>query len=157
MQRAITGAIAALIATLSLSVPAVADTKPEDVIKFRKAVMQSMAGNIGALLLIASNKVEGGDYLQAHADGLASASMELDILFPDGSDVGDTDTLAEVWVDTDGFAAAIMKSQETSAELVEAVSSGNRGAIMGAFSALGKSCKGCHEHYRAEDDDSDSH
>ena len=50
-------------------------------------------------------------------------------------------------------AAAVAKAQETTAAMAEAVASGNRGAIMSSFSAVGKSCKGCHESFRAEEDD----
>lgn len=157
MQRVIPGAVAALIVAAGLSTTAVAETKPEDAIKFRHAVMQTLAGNISAFMLIAFDKVDGGDYLQTHADALASGAGELDILFPAGSGEGDTHALAGIWEDTEGFAAAVAKAQQATAELSTAVAGGNRGAIMGAFGDVGKACKGCHENYRAEEDDGDSH
>lgn len=157
MQRLITGAVAALIVALGLSTHAVADAQPEDAIKFRHAVMQTMAGNINAFMLIAFDKVDGGDYLQTHADALATSSAELDILFPAGSGDGETHALPSIWEDTDQFAEAIARIQETALDLKAAVAGGDRKAIKGAFASLGKACKGCHENFRAEDDDSDSH
>jgi cytochrome c556 len=152
MQRVIAGATA-LIVALCLSANVNAETKPEDAIKYRQAVMATMGGHIGAFMLIAFNKVDGAPYLQSHADALANASNELVVLFPAGSDAGETEVLPAVWSDPDGFSAAVTKAQKATEGLQKAVAGGDRGAIMGAFADVGKACKGCHENYRAEDHD----
>ena len=157
MQRSITGAVTALIVVLSLSSQAVADSKPEDVIKYRKSVMSAMSGHIGAYMLITFNKVDGGDYQQSHADAIVNTSKELDLLFPAGTGGDETEALPAIWEESEKFSAAIAKMQDSSVALKEATTSGERKTIMGAFAAVGKACKGCHERFRAEDDDSDSH
>ena len=156
-KNAHTVAIMAIILSLFASAGN-ADTA-EDSIKYRHAVMEAMSGHVAAFNLIATNKIDGQKYLQAHADAVANMSDELDILFPKGSGDGDTEALPAIWDDSEKFSTAIAKMQETAGALREATRSGDRKVVMGAFSAAGKACKGCHEKFRAEDEneDSDSH
>ena len=48
MHRKLTAAIAALTVTAALSYQALAQTTPEDALDYRKAVMTSLRGHIGA-------------------------------------------------------------------------------------------------------------
>ena len=157
MRRKTVGVVAILIFNAFMFVTASAATTPEDAIKYRQAVMESLGGHVAAFLLIALNKVDAREYLQNHADALANLSTEMDGLFPAGSGEGDTEALPAIWDDNEKFAAAVAKMQEATSALQETVRSGDPKAIMGAFAEAGKSCKGCHETFRAEDDDSDSH
>jgi cytochrome c556 len=129
----------------------------KDTIKYRHSVMQALSGHVNAFMLIALNKVEARQFLQGHADAVTNLSRELDGLFPKGSGEGDTDALPEIWGDSEKFAAAVIKMQESASALQEATRTGDNKTIMGAFATAGKACKGCHETFRAEDDDSDSH
>ncbi|RLB60095.1 MAG: hypothetical protein DRH08_15930 [Deltaproteobacteria bacterium] len=145
--------VAILIIITCLFTTAGAAATQNDVIKYRHSVMQSLSGHVNAFILIATNKI---DSLQNHADAIANLSSELGTFFPAGSGQGDTDALPAIWDDADKFEEAVTKMQKTANALQQVVDSGDPRAIMGAFAAAGKSCKGCHETFRAEDDDGDS-
>jgi cytochrome c556 len=153
MQRFVPSASIFLMTALMLANPASAEPKPADVIKYRHAVMESMAANIEALSLIAFNKVDTTALYQSHADALASGTAEIKNLFPAGTGEGDTHALPAIWESPDDFMAGAATAEDAFAKLRDAVAGGDNKAIMGAFAAAGKTCKGCHEKYREEDDD----
>jgi cytochrome c556 len=152
MHRQIVSALAALLVALSLWTPAGAETKPEDAIKYRHAVMTGMAAHIEALSMIALGMVDHPDHLQNHAEALANAGAELSVLFPSGSGEGDTEALPIIWEEPDKFSAAVAEAEKTTAALRDAAAGGDRKAVIDAFKAAGKACKDCHEHYREEHD-----
>lgn len=153
MHRSIAGALILIATSLFALNLASAETKVADTIKYRQAVMESLAAHVEALSLMAFNKVEPTEFYQRHAEALANGTAEVKDLFPAGSGEGDTHALPEVWESPDDFGAAAAKSAEAFSNLRDAVAGGDNKAIMGAFAAAGKSCKGCHEKYREEDDD----
>jgi len=152
MHRSLARVILALFIALSFSFPAGAETTAENSIKYRKAVMQAMAGHTGAFTLIAFGMVDQPEFLQSHANALADAGAQLSVLFPEGSGEGDTDALSDIWSDSEAFSTAVAKGEKASADLQSAAASGDKKAIVAAFKALGQSCKGCHESYREEHD-----
>jgi cytochrome c556 len=136
---------------LFFSGPLAADDEQSPYSKYRHAVMETMKGHITALSMVAFGQLEDTGFMQSHADSLASAAKELDVIFPAGSGAG-SEALPAVWEQADKFAAAVDASQTATAELQAAVASGNRGAVAGAFKKVGDACKGCHEGFRAESD-----
>jgi cytochrome c556 len=152
MQRSFVSVILTLFIALSFSIPAGAEATAENSIKYRKAVMQAMAGHTGAFTLIAFGMVDQPEFLQSHANALADAGAQLSVLFPEGSGEGDTDALDDIWKDPGAFSAAVTKAEKASADLRSAAASGDKKTIVAAFKALGQSCKGCHESYREEHD-----
>ncbi len=156
MRPAIARITSALALALSFPVGAAAVTA-EDAIKYRHAVMEEMAAHMNALTLILFDKVAGGDYAQGHADALARALAEMDILFPEISKDGDTEALPLIWKNPDKFAEAVAKAQAAAGEFRDALDGGDRKAALAAFADTGKACKACHEVYRAEEHDHDDH
>lgn len=152
MQRSILSAFTALLTALVTLNIASAEPAAENAIKYRHAVMESMAGHIEALSLMAFNKVEPNEFYQSHANALANGTAELKFLFPEGSGQGETHALPAIWENPDDFNAARLKAEQAFATLRDSVASGDSKAIMSAFAAAGKSCKGCHEKYREEHD-----
>ena len=152
MQRSAPSALIVLLTVFLAVNIAGAETSVENAIKYRQAVMGSMAAHAETLSLMVFNKVEPNEFYQSHADALANGTAELKFLFPEGSGQGDTDALPEIWENPEDFSAARLKSEKAFAALREAVASGDSKAVMSAFAAAGKSCKGCHEKYREEHD-----
>jgi len=140
----------AVIFCFSTSVHAAASA--EDAIKYRALVMDSMAAHYGALMLLLFDKVDVTGTAQGHVDALANASAELDQLFPEISQDGETEALPVIWKNSDAFAKAVSKAQATATDLQTAIASGDRKAKLSAAAAVGKSCKSCHESYRAEEE-----
>ena len=123
---------------------------PEDAIKYRQAVMSTLAGHIGAITMIFGGKVEHQDYLLAHAEALASGAEQTAKLFPAGSGTGKTDALPLVWEDAAGFAKAAEAGKTATAALRDAVKSGDKAAIGRSLKPVFDSCKGCHDRFRKE-------
>ena len=136
---------------VGLSFQALADTAPEDAFDYRKAVMTSLRGHIGAASMIVRGLVDYGEIV-GHAKGLQSSAAELHNLFAKGSNVGDSEALPALWTHPDDFAAAIKKSQDATAAFVTAAESGDSEAIGAAFRNVGMSCRGCHDNFRVDND-----
>jgi cytochrome c556 len=141
-------ALALSVANISMAGAAL----PEDAIKYRKAVMSTMAGHIAAISLVVTGKVEHQAHLAAHADALAAAGDQLSGLFPAGSGTGKTDALPAIWQKPDGFRQAVEAGRTSTAQLRDAIRSGDKAAIGKGLKAVGDGCKGCHDDYRREDE-----
>jgi cytochrome c556 len=145
-----------LITTLLASFPAAASaaTAPADAIKYRKAVMQGLSAHVSAFVLINFGKVEHQGHLKAHASALADLGAQAKVLFPAGSDAGETEALPLIWdaKEQEQFKKLVSALEVSSAKLRDAVAASDKPAAMAAFKALGDSCKGCHDRYRKQDD-----
>jgi cytochrome c556 len=147
MRRTVTLGSAALLLSASLASAAA----PDDVIKYRKAVMSTMAGHFGAIMLIFTGKVEFQDPLLGHAEALAAAGEETAKLFPAGSGTGKTDALPLIWQEQERFQKAAADMKASSAALRDAIRSGDKASIGKALKPAGDACKGCHDRYRKDE------
>jgi cytochrome c556 len=142
--------IVVTIALLAASIAA-ADT-PEDSLKYRKAVMDTMAGHITALSLIFNGKVEHQEYLLTHAEALAGSAEQVGKIFPAGSAVGKSEALPLIWQEPEKFQKAAEAVKVATAQLRDAVKGGDKAAIGKAIKPVGDACKACHDRYRKEED-----
>lgn len=132
---------------------ALADPTPEDAKDYRTSVMTSLRGHVGAASMHVRGLVDDhGGFLAKHAEGLANGAAELKHLFPEGSNVGDSEALPAIWEQPEEFAAAIGEAEEATAAFREAVATGDRAAIGAAFRDVGNACRGCHDQFRVDDD-----
>ena len=152
MHRKLIGILTAVAVTLGISIHAAADTTPEDAADYRMAIMTSLRGHIGAASMTVRGLVDGNEHLVNHAQGIANSAMEFGNIFPEGSNVGESEALPLIWEEPEEFAAAIAKVQEASAAFVEATASGDADSIGGAFRNLGMACRGCHDRFRVAHD-----
>ena len=88
--------------------------------------------------------------IQQHNGVIAGYAPEVPSWFPAGSgpEAGRTRAKAEIWNDPQGFAAAVQRFQQASAQFDAAARSGDLAAIQAAQPALGSSCSNCHDTYR---------
>lgn len=152
MRLKTTGAVFALVVSLGLSAQVMADTSAEDAKAYRLAIMTALRGHIGAASMTIRGLVDDNGQLAGHAAGLVSAASELDNIFQEGSAVDDSEALPAVWDEPEKFAAAIKTNQEATVAFQEAVAGGDSDAIGAAFRNMGKSCGGCHDDFRVDDD-----
>ncbi len=93
--------------------------------------------------------------IEASASDINTRLQRVGDLFPAGSgmDAGfDTEALAKIWEDPDGFAQVSQDAINASAELMAAAASGDVAAVGPQVGNLGmKGCKGCHDVYRVDD------
>jgi cytochrome c556 len=140
---------AALIAVIAAGTALAADP-----IETRKKTMKAIGGSFGGVMV---KMVKGEIPYDAAAAKKAAATMNeaaagIDIaaLFPKGSEKGgDTEALPAIWSDAAGFKAAMDKMKSTVAAQAGNVDQGADKLKM-AVAEIGKTCKGCHDTYRAQ-------
>ncbi|MEQ1800702.1 MAG: cytochrome c [Gammaproteobacteria bacterium] len=144
----------ALVACTALCIPALAwsATAPADAIKYRKAVMEAMSAHVGAFMLLNFGKVEHEGHLKAHTAALADLAAQAKVLFPAGTDTGDTDALPLIWKEQEQFNKLLTDLETSAGKLRLAVQSSDKPGTMAAFKQVGEACKGCHDRYRKADD-----
>ena len=112
-----------------------------------------MMKNVGASMRVAAGMVKGKIPYDALAAELAMRTMSSTALgypamFPKGSESGaDTEAAPAIWSDSAGFAAASDAFATASAAAAEAAK-GGADSFKGAFGAVAKNCKACHEKFR---------
>jgi cytochrome c556 len=144
--------LVAIAISSGASLTAIAETTPQDASDYRKSVMTTLKGHIGASSMHVRGLVDGQEYLVKHANGLANGATELKRLFPEGSNVEGSDALPVIWEKPAEFAAAIDKAIAATQKFVAAAESGDKEAISNAFRDVGGSCRGCHDTFRVPQD-----
>ncbi len=133
------------------------DEGPHDkAIKARQALMQLYSFNLGILAGMAKGKVDyNADSASAAANNLLSAvSMDQSAMWPQGSHSDDAVNLTNralpaIW-ETYPKITEAGKAMATAATDLQAAAGNGVDALRGAIGAAGKSCKGCHDDFRAE-------
>lgn len=134
-----------------------ADGGPHDkAIKARQAMFQTYGFNIGVLAAMAKGKMEynATQASEAAANLEAAANFGQSLYWPAGSD-SETDgnartrALPALWEDMAGVGEKAQALKDAAADLTLEAGEG-LDALRGAMGAVGKSCKGCHDDYRAE-------
>lgn len=139
---------------LSITAPVLAQgMKADDQIGFRKATYKFMELNMGRL----KGNVEGTfdiNTVKSAAMAInAAAQTKPELLFGEGSDKSakyKVEARTEVWTENDKFVKAHDKLRSAAGALVVAVESGDKGKIKEAFGDVGKSCKACHDDFKAK-------
>ncbi len=144
----------ALVSAALVAVVAAGSAFAADPIETRKKTMKAIGGSFGGVLV---KMVKGETPYDAAAAKAAAATLSqtaagIDIatLFPAGSDKGgDTEALPKIWSDPAGFKAAM-----DALKAATAVQAGNTDQgldkLKVAVAEIGKTCKGCHDNYRAQ-------
>jgi cytochrome c556 len=141
-----------LAVLLAVSLPALADTAPEDAKDYRTSVMTTLRGHVSAASMHVRGLVDDNGFLTEHAEGLANGARELKYLFPAGSDVEDSEALPIIWEQPEEFQKAIDNAEKATAAFREAVAGGDKANIGAAFRDVGAACRGCHDRFRVDDD-----
>ncbi len=152
MSRAASVAIAVLAGVcLHAQAQAQAQVMPEKAIKVRQSGYYLMGAQMARI-----NATIKGD-LPFDKTSLALSADALELLgrivtdhYPPGSDLGNTRAKAEVWKDGARFKELAAASQGEAARLKTAVHGGDLDAIKTAFGATSKSCKACHDVFKAQ-------
>ena len=128
---------------------------PEDVVQYRHVQMEIAAKHMKSTTAIVKGKIERKQDLAAHAAGLQAVAATFGELFPEGTGpdkVKDTEARAEVWSKRSEFDTAVKAFQDATKAFADAAAKGEDEAIMAAFGKVGKSCKGCHDNFKVEDE-----
>jgi cytochrome c556 len=148
MQRLALAALAA--ATWFTALPAVAQfQRPEEAIKYRRSALYLLGQHFSRVGAMAQGKLPfDAAAAAANADTAASLSKLPWAGFGPGTNSGDTSALPEVWLEAEKFKSSQQKMQEEVAKLASAAKSGKLDQIKAAYADAGKTCKGCHDHFK---------
>jgi cytochrome c556 len=134
------------ISTVALAVTAAY----ADPIADRKAIMKERGGFAGNLAKMAKGEApfDAAAVLTA-LQGLKAndAKLDIDALFPAGSDKGDTKAGPKIWEDMAGFKEAEGKLR-AAVDAALASPPQDAAALGAALGKIGGACGGCHETYR---------
>lgn len=142
-------AIAAAVALLAVNSVSAADS-PQDLVKYRQAVMSSLAGHMAAIEAIVKHKVSYS-HLKDQAKALADTAPVVRDIFPANSKPSDdpkTHALAKIWQQPQDFQKKIDAFETAANAFLADVQGGDMSKVMGGVKQLGMSCGGCHHDYR---------
>jgi cytochrome c556 len=146
----------ALIITLFLSSPVFSapdEYNPEALIEYRQDVMTAIKGHNNAVKAIVNGKVPQTKHLDMHISALEEMFRQIDTLFPEGSDFGETNAKDEIWDNPEKFSETIEKAKQAFAKFKHVLKQGDQQAIRTAFKEYGKnSCGSCHKSFKKKDD-----
>lgn len=124
----------------------------EAAVKYRQGAFRMIGWHIGPLAAMAKGEMEfDAAVFASNAQTIADLAKYPEIGFVDGtsSDGMETRAKPEIWSDSEKFGEKLEAFKSASAELATAAAGASSlDDVKGAFGALGKSCKGCHDDYR---------
>ena len=147
MRQSRKTAVVAAAMMLTLSGGVLGDV--EKVVEYRHEVMETFKHHVTAIVLIMRREVEYSSHLEEHAKAVAGSMSSIHDIFPAGSGEGETAALATIWEQPEDFSEAVEQAQWAADDFVEAAKTGDAKKIGAGFNALGGSCKGCHDDFRA--------
>lgn len=147
MKRTLVAAVAAVSALVAAD--ALAQVKPEILVKQRQAAMTLQGKYFGPLAAMAQGKAPyNAGVVQRNAGFLANLSR-----MPwDGFDASTRDVksaaLPVVYSDSAKFKEAAERLENETSKLYDVSRGGDEAAVKAQIGAVGKSCGGCHESFR---------
>ncbi|MES2263757.1 MAG: cytochrome c [Pseudomonadota bacterium] len=155
LKKFIAPTLALAILASSASVLAQQAPKPEALIKWRQSAFQVVAWNAGRI----KTSIEGQynkDEVQRAANSIAAiANGGLGALFAPGTEQGkgwhDTTAKPELFKDTKHFGELGASFGKEASELASVANGGDVAAIKAQFAKLQRTCKACHDDFKAKD------
>ena len=144
-------AAAVVIALGAVGGAALAQVKPDVLVKQRQSAMTLIGKYFGPLGGMAQGRVPfDAKVVQRNADYLnALAQMPWDAFDPSTKDVTvKTAALPEIWSNPGKFKEAQERLQSEMAKLASTAKAGEEGAIKAQIGAVGKACANCHDTFR---------
>jgi len=148
MKRSGAAAVVAL-ALGALAGTALAQVKPELLVKQRQSVMTLQGKYFGPLAAMAQGKAPyNADIVKRNAAFLDNLTrMPWDTFDPSTKDVK-SNALPAIWEQPDKFKEAASRLENEAQKLYQVSQSGDENAVKAEIGAVGKACGGCHESFR---------
>lgn len=158
MNKPFAGAVLAII-TAGATGLALAQLKPEDMIKFRQSGYAFMAWNMGKIKAQVVEETAPYDKDQVLAAArliAATANSGMGALYAPGTDQGkgwkETRLKPEFFDELENVGKIARNFTEQANKLEKVAASGDKAAIKQQFGQVGKACKACHDEYRSKED-----
>lgn len=153
-KRFITALVGVVIySAVAHAAPAKSEKHAAAAVQFRQAMLQLVRSNVGALGGMAKDRIPmNAATLEKNAMRIEQLSLMMDDYFSVDTRKFpvETDALPAVWEDYADFQSKINALTSAASELKIAAQQGNESAYKAKIGAIFKSCKGCHDSYKAE-------
>ncbi len=150
---AITVATSLVATTAVVAQPASSEKHAVYATELRQSIFKLLGSNMGPLGAMAKGKVPlDAKVVEKHATRINQLSLMIaDYSRTDTSkfDVK-TEALAKIWQDPKHYSKDIDKLSLASATLITAAKSNDESAIKKAIGGVGKTCGGCHDHFKKD-------
>jgi cytochrome c556 len=144
-----------VVITTALAQAQQAPPKPETLIKWRQSAFQVIAWNNARVKTSLEGQYQKDDVAKASATIAAIANSGLGALFGPGTEQGkgwhDTSTKPELFKDPKRAAELFGNFNREANELARVAALGDPAAVKEQFGKLGKTCKACHDDFKAKD------
>jgi len=124
--------------------------KPEDAIRYRRAVMTIMGQHFGRLEALVKGETPYDKKEAEHNAKVIQTMSELpwEAVMVPGSDKGDTTLKASAMQEKDKFMAIAQQFQKATQKLADTAGNGNLKALKAQFIEVADNCSTCHKAYR---------
>ena len=143
------------VTAIALSSSALAQAKPEQLIKWRQSVMQVQNWSMGRIKTNVEGTYNKDQVIQAANLLQATANGGLGSLFPAGTEKGtgwrETRAKPEMFTDGDKVRELAGAFNKEANELARVAATGDAAAVKAQFGKVGQACKGCHDKFQAEE------
>lgn len=148
--KLILGSVAAMI-TMGYGAAALAQAKPDVLVKQRQSAMTLIGKYWGPLGGMASGKAPyNAQVVTRNAGYLEVLSVMPWDGFVESTKDEKSRALPAVWSENAKFKEGADTMQKAVANLAKVSKGGDEGAVKAALGEVGKTCSGCHENYRAK-------
>lgn len=144
---------AVLLPLAAIALPAHAQVKPDDAIRYRISAYQVLVWNWAPMGAMVRGRVPfDATAFSRGADRVQQISGMLLEGFPAGSDQGSLKTAAkpEIWRNFADFEKKMKDFEAATAELARVAKAGDEAATKAQFAKTSESCKACHDRYKAD-------
>ena len=141
--------LAAGVAVAVMSGEALAQAKPEVLVKQRQAVMTLQGKYFGPMAGMAQGRIPyDAKIVQRNAGFLDNLSRMPWDGFTEGTKDAKSAALPAIWAEPTKWADAADRLQSEASKLYAVSRSGDEAAVKAQIGAVGKACGGCHESFR---------
>ncbi len=142
---------------LAVAAATMAESKPEDLIRFRQSGYEYMAWNMGRIKANVDGAYNKDQVVQAANVIAAIANSGMGNLYAPGTDKGkgwhETNAKPELFDAANKAKVGELAGNfnREANELAKVASAGDAAAVKAQFGKLGQACKACHEKFRKEE------
>jgi len=150
---AITVSAGLMSSMVALAQPASSEKHAIYATELRQSVFKLLGSNMGPLGAMAKGKIPvNAEVVEKNAVRINQLSLMIaDYTRTDTSKFSvKTEALAKIWQEGEHFAKDIDKLTLASTKLISAAKSKDEGAIKKAIGGVGKTCGGCHDHFKKD-------
>ena len=150
MRNSLKGVVCGVVLVATGSMALAAFAKPEEAIRYRKAVMTVIGQHFGRVAAVVKGQMPYDKDAVGHQAAVLRTLSELpwEAVMAPGSDQGDTTLKASAMEEKEKFMAGAHQFESAIQKLAETNQSGDLEAVKAQFREVAKSCKDCHSTYR---------